>query len=195
MRYSSGSHVYFDISWDEVAKYFVATLESTRIAADLINLYRDRFLFGTDEVAPADSTAYTRVYKQYAPLWKSLDPETSRKVRLTNYQRLFDQARSKVRAREAQHLTPYTLHLTHQATTSELRNAIRNPRFFLARNRGEQRHIYLRPAARRCGYQGDRRLRSAPSAGRIGSLRKIKFRNPGALRRNSCGVRNRERLC
>jgi hypothetical protein len=91
-----------------VAKYFVATPESTRIAAALINLYPDRFLFGTDEVAPADSTAYTRVYKQYVPLWKSLDPETSRKVRLTNYQRLFDQARSKVRAWEAQHLTPYS---------------------------------------------------------------------------------------
>ena len=31
----------------------VATPESTRVAADLINRYPDRFLFGTDEVAPS----------------------------------------------------------------------------------------------------------------------------------------------
>ncbi len=99
------SHVYFDISWDEVAKYIVATPESTRIMADLINQYPDRFLFGTDEVAPADQSAYTKVYYQYEPLWKLLDPETSRKVRLTNYERIFDQARRKVRAWEAQHIT------------------------------------------------------------------------------------------
>src|SRR5882672_10130238 len=46
------SHVYFDISWDEVAKYLTSTPESIKISADLINRYPDRFLFGTDEVAP-----------------------------------------------------------------------------------------------------------------------------------------------
>jgi len=97
-------HVYFDISWDEVAKYIVATPESTRIVADLLNRYPDRFLFGTDEVAPADQTAYTKVYYQYGPLWKLLDPETSNKVRLTNYERIFDEARRRVRAWEAQHV-------------------------------------------------------------------------------------------
>ena len=49
------AHVYFDISWDEVAKYIVATDESTRAAAAVINRYPDRFLFGTDAVAPADA--------------------------------------------------------------------------------------------------------------------------------------------
>ena len=98
------SRVYFDISWDEVAKYIVATPDSTRIAADLLNLYPDRFLFGTDEVAPADQTAYTKVYSQYGPLWKLLDPETSRKVRLMNYERIFDEARRRVRAWEAQYV-------------------------------------------------------------------------------------------
>jgi predicted TIM-barrel fold metal-dependent hydrolase len=100
------SHVYFDISWDEVAKYIVATPESTRITADLINHYPDRFLFGTDEVAPANQSDYTRVYYQYQPLWNLLAPETSRKVRLTNYERIFDQARRNVRRWEAQHVTP-----------------------------------------------------------------------------------------
>jgi Amidohydrolase len=96
--------VYFDISWDEVAKYIVATPESTRIAANLINRYPDRFLFGTDEVAPADQAQYAKLYYQYGPLWKLLDPEASRKVRLTNYERLFDRARRNVRAWEAQHV-------------------------------------------------------------------------------------------
>jgi hypothetical protein len=99
------SHVYFDISWDEVAKYIVATPEATRITADLIDRYPDRFLFGTDEVAPADQSAYTRIYYQYQPLWNLLAPETSRKVRLTNYERIFDEARRNVRRWEAQHVT------------------------------------------------------------------------------------------
>jgi hypothetical protein len=97
------SHVYFDISWDEVAKYIVASPEATRITADLIKLYPDRFIFGTDEVAPPDQSRYTRVYNQYQPLWSSLDAETSRKVRLTNYERLFNEARRKVRSWESSH--------------------------------------------------------------------------------------------
>ncbi|MES2221814.1 MAG: amidohydrolase family protein, partial [Acidobacteriota bacterium] len=40
-------NVYFDISWDMVAKYIVASPESLRITADLMNRYPDRFLFGT----------------------------------------------------------------------------------------------------------------------------------------------------
>lgn len=97
------SHVNFDISWDEVAKYVVASPEATKLTADLLNRYPDRFLFGTDEVAPPDQAKYTRVFNQYDPLWKLLTPDTSRKVRLTNYQRLFDAARIKVRAWEKAH--------------------------------------------------------------------------------------------
>jgi hypothetical protein len=98
------SHVYFDISWDEVAKYAVATPESTRSVADVISRYPDRFLFGTDEVAPRDQETYLRVYNQYAPLWKLLDRETSEKVRKGNYERVFDEARRKVRAWEGTHV-------------------------------------------------------------------------------------------
>ncbi len=100
------SHVYFDISWNEVAKYFVATPESTRIAADLINRFPDRFLFGTDEVAPTNQEQYLSVYNQYQPLWKLLDDSTREKVLKGNYERIFDGARRKVRAWEtAQGLT------------------------------------------------------------------------------------------
>ena len=96
-------HVYLDISWDEVAKYIVSSPEATQIAAELMKHYPDRFLFGTDEVAPPDQAKYMRVYQLYQPLWDSLDPETSRKIRLTNYERLFDEARRKVRRWESAH--------------------------------------------------------------------------------------------
>ena len=92
------NHVYFDISWDEVAKYLLTSPESLRIAADLINRYPDRFLFGTDEVAPDSQEKYLRVYMQYGPLWSLLNKETSEKVRKGNYERLFDRARQKVGA-------------------------------------------------------------------------------------------------
>ena len=90
-------HVYFDISWDEVAKYVVATPESTQNAAALVNKYPDRFLFGTDEVAPSDQQKYLRVYNQYGPFWKLLTPDASEKVRKGNYERIFDEARRRVR--------------------------------------------------------------------------------------------------
>ena len=97
------NNVYFDISWDEVAKYIVATPETSRIAADLINLYPDRFLFGTDEVAPQTRDKYFKIYYQYTPLWKLLDTRTSEKVRKANYERLFNNARTKVRKWELAH--------------------------------------------------------------------------------------------
>lgn len=98
------NHVYFDISWDEVAKYLMSSPESIKISADLINRYPDRFLFGTDEVAPATQEKYLQVYRQYGPLWQQLKPEASEKVRKDNYERIFDQARSRVRAWEASHV-------------------------------------------------------------------------------------------
>jgi len=96
-------HVYFDISWDEVAKYIVATPESTQVSADLINRFPDRFLFGTDEVAPSSQQSYLKVFYQYEPLWKLLSPEASEKVRKGNFAHLFDEARPKVRTWEDSH--------------------------------------------------------------------------------------------
>ena len=94
------SHVYIDISWDEVAKYIVATPEATRRVADMINRNPDRILFGTDVVAPSKLESMTAVYHMYDPLWKLLSQDASYKVRIGNYERLFDQARIKVRAWE-----------------------------------------------------------------------------------------------
>ncbi len=98
------SHVYFDISWDEVAKYLMASPESIKVSADLINRYPDRFLFGTDEVAPSDQEKYLKVYYQYEPLWKLLTKEASEKVRKGNYDHLFNEARPKVRVWEKANL-------------------------------------------------------------------------------------------
>jgi len=93
-------HVYFDISWDEVAKYLLSSPEVTRRAAEVMNRYPDRFLFGSDVVAPKDPAQYFAVFDSYKPLWALLTPEASEKVRRGNYERLFDAARQKVRAWE-----------------------------------------------------------------------------------------------
>jgi hypothetical protein len=100
------SHVHFDISWDEVAKYVVASPEVTKRVADFINRYPDRFLFGTDEVAPKDQNGYLKVYRMYDPLWKLLSPEAREKVKKANYERLFDEARIRVRAWEKANVKP-----------------------------------------------------------------------------------------
>jgi hypothetical protein len=97
----SMGNVNFDISWNEVAKYIVASPESVRITADLINRYPDRFLFGTDEVAPDTQEKYLKIYSQYQPLWDKLTPDASEKVRKGNYERLFDEARRRVRQWES----------------------------------------------------------------------------------------------
>ncbi len=100
---SQTPHVYFDISWDEVAKYIVASPESIAATAALINRYPDRFLFGSDEVGPTDQSKYLKVYNMYEPLFAALDPKASELLRKGNYRRLFDEGRRKVRAWEATH--------------------------------------------------------------------------------------------
>jgi len=98
------AHVNFDISWDEVAKYIVASDESSTATAELLNRYPDRFLFGSDEVAPKAQDDYLHVYRMYEPLWEKLTPEALEKVRKTNYERLFDEANRRVRDWEQDNL-------------------------------------------------------------------------------------------
>jgi len=98
------NHVYFDISWDEVAKYLGAAPDSTRLMAETINRYPARFLFGTDEVAPDSQEKYLRIYELYRPLWSLLDKETSERVRKGNYERIFDEGRRRARAWETGHV-------------------------------------------------------------------------------------------
>jgi hypothetical protein len=96
-------HVHFDISWDEVAKYIVANDSSIALMARLVNRFPDRFLFGTDVVAPADAGQYFRVFDLYRPFLERLTPETRSQLLRGNYERLFGAARKRVREWEAAH--------------------------------------------------------------------------------------------
>jgi len=97
-------HVNIDISWDEVAKYIISSPETIKATAALINKYPDRFLFGTDEVAPSSQEKYLKVYYMYEPLFKQLTIDAKRKLLKDNYTRLFDAARIKVRQWETAHV-------------------------------------------------------------------------------------------
>ena len=100
LRDPACSRVCFDISWDEVAKYVVSSPDATRRTAELLTRYPDRFLFGTDTVAPASPQAYFGVYDLYQPLWDLLSKEVRDKVLKGNYERIFDDGRRKARAWE-----------------------------------------------------------------------------------------------
>jgi hypothetical protein len=94
-------HVSFDISWDEVAKYAVATPQSIARVTTVLNRYPERFLFGTDTVAPAGPAPYFAVFDMWTPVWRQLTPQASLSVRKGNYERIFDEGRRRVRAWEA----------------------------------------------------------------------------------------------
>jgi hypothetical protein len=97
------SHVMFDLSWDEVAKYVVDSPESLEITADLLNSYPDRFLYGSDVVAPKNQSEYLKTYRLYEPLWRALNRDAAEKFRKRNYERIFNEAKQRVRAWEASH--------------------------------------------------------------------------------------------
>ncbi len=94
------SHVYFDISWDEVAKYAIASPGTIHRTASVLNEYPNRFLFGTDVVAPASREAITDVFNLWAPVMDQLTPEAKQLLTKDNYVRVFDQARQRVRSWE-----------------------------------------------------------------------------------------------
>lgn len=94
-------NLHFDISWIETAKYLTGSERALERVAALIQRHPDRFLFGTDEVGSTTREAYLAVYRAYAPLFARLTPEASAKLRLGNFERIFDAARRRVRAWEA----------------------------------------------------------------------------------------------
>jgi len=98
------SHLYFDISWDELAKYAVASSEIEEKTAALFNRFPDRFLFGTDVVAATDESSAMRVFQLWEPIFARLTPEASLAIRKSNYERLFDAARVRVREWEKEHV-------------------------------------------------------------------------------------------
>jgi hypothetical protein len=98
------SHVYFDISWDELAKYAVASPGIIERTATLFDKYPDRFLFGTDNVAPRSIAAGVGVFNIWAPIFRKLKPQTKAAITMGNYERLFDAARVSVRKWESKNV-------------------------------------------------------------------------------------------
>lgn len=96
-------NLYFDISWKVVADYITASDSSLTLTAALLNQHPDRFLFGSDALAPPSQDKYMEVYREYEPLWKRLSPAASAAVRKGNYERIFDEGRRRVRAWERAH--------------------------------------------------------------------------------------------
>jgi hypothetical protein len=54
-------------------------------------------------VGPTDQGKYLTTYQIYQPLFAKLTPEATQKLLKGNYERLFDEARLKVRAWERAH--------------------------------------------------------------------------------------------
>jgi predicted TIM-barrel fold metal-dependent hydrolase len=97
------SHVYFDISWDELAKYAVSSPEVIARVSAMLDKYPDRFLFGTDNVAPTSIDMDLRVFHLWDPIFAKVRPATKQAILFGNYERIFDGARVKVRAWEQAH--------------------------------------------------------------------------------------------
>ena len=91
------ANVYFDISWDELAKYAVANPDVIARTAALFDKYPDRFLFGTDNVAPTSIDANVRVFHLWDPVFAKVRPATKQAILFGNYERIFDAARVHVR--------------------------------------------------------------------------------------------------
>ena len=96
------SHVYFDISWDEVAKYAVSSPEAiSEHRGDAEQVPGAHHVRHGQRRPGRPGDAAPRVHDMWDPIWAQLTPEASQKVRMGNYERIFDAARVRVRAWEA----------------------------------------------------------------------------------------------
>jgi hypothetical protein len=69
----------------------------------MLDKYPDRFLFGTDNVAPTSIDMDLRVFHLWDPIFAKVRPATKQAILFGNYERIFDGARVKVRAWEQAH--------------------------------------------------------------------------------------------
>jgi len=100
-------HVFFDLSWDTVARQL--TMDESETNADpakvqelvtLLDKYPTRFLFGSDSLSPNTATIWQGTEVAYDVVFKQLKPETASAVKKGNYERLIVGARQKVRLYE-----------------------------------------------------------------------------------------------
>jgi hypothetical protein len=94
------NNLYFDLSWDETAKWLMSSDKAISRTSEIISKYPDRFMFGTDNVAPDKQEKQLNVYHLYDRLWETVGEDVTYKVTKGNYIKLFDNARAKVRAWE-----------------------------------------------------------------------------------------------
>jgi hypothetical protein len=57
----------------------MGTPEATKVTANIINCFPERFLFGTDSVAPRAQEDYLKTYNLYAALLAQLTPKARRR--------------------------------------------------------------------------------------------------------------------
>lgn len=91
------SNLHVDISWDVVAERLIKDPEASDQWKNLIGDYSDRFLFGSDALAPKEKATWNTTYEKYSSLFDELAPEVKDKVCRANYKRVFVDAREKVR--------------------------------------------------------------------------------------------------
>ncbi len=107
--------LHLDISWSEVAKQ-INKPEALEPWAAFIEKHADRICFGSDSLAPRSADAWDETRRLYQALLSRLSPAAKHNVLNGTYERVFVQARQKVRDFEDQVLTP-AFHQAHLMDT------------------------------------------------------------------------------
>ncbi len=102
-------HVNIDLSWDVVAHQLTRDDGTAKGSFDkakalrwaaLFDKYPDRVLYGSDSLAPTCHEHWQSTADIYKDLLQLVKPETARKIKYDNYERIFVGARARVRAWE-----------------------------------------------------------------------------------------------
>lgn len=97
-------NLHVDISWTVVADRLVTDPDTFNAWKTLLDEFPDRFLFGSDTLAPRNKDVWNATFEKYEKLRSALSPDTVKLVFTENYKRVFVAAREKVRAYESMHL-------------------------------------------------------------------------------------------
>ncbi len=128
-------HVYFDLSWDTVAKQLMRKSqldvvdEESRVKAfcQLLSDYPTRFLFGSDSLSPNTTAIWGATADLYSQVFLKIDKAVSKAIRYENYEKLLVNARPWVRAYE-KYCLPYAMLLEDMrqdnAVPPNVKNAI-----------------------------------------------------------------------
>lgn len=101
---TANPRLHVDISWTVVADKVVGDTVGLNEWKSLIQDFPDRFLFGSDTLAPASAGVWNATYEKYEALRDVLDETVVQKVFVDNYRRVFVDARKNVRRYEQERL-------------------------------------------------------------------------------------------